>query len=129
MIFANLLLAALLAAGAGEPAPAAQDDEARIEELMAAEAEAIELAKGAAATDESEAPAELTFPPPPGTAIGFDDLGKMVGYPIRVRIGARDRVGTVERVTRNGVTLRAAMGGGFARFTLSRNQIAAIEAL
>lgn len=132
-----LLVAMVLAISTGEAAPPPTDDEARIEELMGAEVVARETAVEAAApaspadpTDPEAAPAPpMQFPPPPGTEIAFDDLPKMVGYPIRVHLGGRVRVGSVEKADKKAVTIRTSMGGGFASYTLARKQVDTIEAM
>jgi hypothetical protein len=128
----GLLAAVALAISQGENPPPSADDEARIEEMMGFEAEAREAAEAAvrdAAATDATAPADGTFPPKSGSAIEFDDLPKLVGYSIRVHIGPRVRVGSVEKADKRAVTMKSPMGGGFAQFTLSRAQIDAIEIL
>ena len=130
----GLLAALALAISPGEAPPPPADDEARIEELMGADVEAREAAadaamNGAAGASAATDPANAPFPPPSGSAVAFEDLSKLVGYRIRVHIGPRARVGAIEKADKNAVTMKAPMGGGYAKFTLSRAQIDAIELL
>lgn len=60
--------------------------------------------------------------------IALDALGHHVGQSVRVRShGGRTRVGTIESVGAEGVTLKSPMGGGYARYTLPYSQITRVE--
>jgi hypothetical protein len=128
-MFAHLLAAAVFAISTGEKPPPALDDEARIEELFNLETGRREAAVREA-EDRQAAEAEavaVQFPPPSGGAVEFDDLGKLVGYGVRVHVGAHVHVGRIQKVLKDAVTLKSAMGGGFAEFTLNKRQISSIE--
>jgi hypothetical protein len=131
-MFAGLLVAAALAVSKGDAPPPAQDDEARIEELFSVEVgqqptpEQAEEARVAAAEAQA-AEVAAQFPPPSGAAVEFEDLGKLLGYPVRVRIGEHVRAGRIQKVAKDSVTLKAPMGGGYAEFTLNKRQISSIE--
>lgn len=60
--------------------------------------------------------------------IALDALERHVGESVRVRShGGRTRIGTIESVGAQGVTLKSPMGGGYARYTLPYSQITRIE--
>ena len=128
-----LLLA--LAASEGAPAPPAQDDEVRIEALMAAE-EAHEVQAAAeqqqALALEAEAEQEqvaTTFPPPRGTQIALADLERMKGYAVVVRTRAGGtRFGIVQDVLRGDLALHVRMRSGYAQFRVPLRQIESVEA-
>ncbi len=72
-----------------------------------------------------EAPVEVD-----PNVIAIADLAAHVGRAVRVRShGGRQRVGVIESVERDAVTLKVAMGGGYARFSLPYSQITRIERL
>lgn len=124
--------AVFAAASTGEPPPSAVDDEERIEELFNAELAVREVAvrqseDAKLAAEAEKAAAAVQFPPPSGATVAFEDLGKLIGYPVRVHLGPRARVGSIERVAKDIVTLKSPMGGGYAEFTLNKRQITSIE--
>jgi hypothetical protein len=131
----SALFALTLAVDFGQPAPGAADDEARIEAMVAAERAHV-AAKAQSAEEERLESEEIQrehaieqFPPPPGTPIAFEDLEKMKGRAVSVRIvSGRVRNGVVQQVDRNELHLRDRQRGGYAEFTLSRKQITEIQA-
>ncbi|HET9484567.1 MAG TPA: hypothetical protein VFO79_11475 [Xanthomonadales bacterium] len=68
--------------------------------------------------------------PPDPDSIAIADLAAHVGRHVRVRShGGRSRIGRIESVGSDRLTLTTPMGGGFAKYTLPFSQITGIERL
>jgi len=144
----DLVVALVMACLAGPvAAQTAAEDEARIEELIAAEQRALAVAadkptskrEGVAdPVEESEAGEDagptvvdgvaITRATDDSNVVEFADLDEHVGGYVRIlSVGGRTRVGRVESVDAAGVAMTVRTGGGYATFKLPVAQIRRIE--